>query len=94
MYLDDNIVDAICTFNNAEASCVVQDFNANIPPNRTCILDRCRSCVHKHFFFSCPADSWSSWIPKENDFSDVSNRSDEKIRREVLFVRFGRETQI
>jgi hypothetical protein len=34
MFLDDEIVDTICTFTNAEASRVVQELNANAAPNR------------------------------------------------------------
>jgi hypothetical protein len=34
MFLDDEIVDTIFTFTNAEASCVVQEMNANAAPNR------------------------------------------------------------
>jgi hypothetical protein len=34
MFLDDEILDTICTFTNAEASRVVQELNANAAPNR------------------------------------------------------------
>jgi len=34
MFLDDEIVDTICTFTNAEALRVVQELNANAAPNR------------------------------------------------------------
>ena len=34
LFLDDKIVDIICTFTNAEASPVVQEMNANAAPNR------------------------------------------------------------
>ena len=34
MFLDDEIVDTVFTFTNAEASSVVQEFNANAAPNR------------------------------------------------------------
>jgi hypothetical protein len=34
MFLDDEIVDTICTATNAEASSVVQELNVNAAPNR------------------------------------------------------------
>jgi hypothetical protein len=34
MFLDDEIVDTICTFTNAEASRVIQELNANAAQNR------------------------------------------------------------
>jgi hypothetical protein len=37
IYLDDEIVDAICTSTNAEALRVVQELNANAAPNRIII---------------------------------------------------------
>jgi hypothetical protein len=38
MFLDDEIVDTICTFTNAEASRVVQELSATAAPNRMKIL--------------------------------------------------------
>jgi hypothetical protein len=38
MFLDDEIVDAICTFTSAEVSRVFQEMNANAAPNRMSIL--------------------------------------------------------
>jgi len=39
MFLDDEIVDTICTFTNAEASRVIQEFNVNAAP------DKMRNCI-------------------------------------------------
>jgi len=67
MFLDDEIVDTICTFTNAEASHVVQELNANAAPNRMRIwIDV--DPVEIRAFFWCAADCWSSSLLEGNNF--------------------------
>lgn len=54
MFFDDQIVDTLCTFTNAEASRVVQDFNVNAAPNKTENLDRYRACGNLMVISSFP----------------------------------------
>jgi hypothetical protein len=53
MFLDDEIVDTICTFTNAEASRVVQELNANAAPNRMRIWIDIYPVEIRAFFVCC-----------------------------------------
>lgn len=67
MFFDDQIVDTICNFTNAEHSRAVQDFNINAVPNSIRIRMDVETVEIITFFWG-PAYSWNSSLSKGNDF--------------------------